>query len=52
MESELETLQEDRTKLKDEMETQKRTGAGMEKQIEMLMAEVRTSSEAFNDKVL
>ncbi len=46
MESELETLQEERTNLKDEMETQRRTCSGMEKQIETLMAEVSTPSTA------
>lgn len=45
MESELETLQGDRTKLKDEMETQRRTCSGMEQQIETFQAEVSTLSK-------
>lgn len=40
MESELETFQGERAKLKDEMETQRRTCSGMEQQIETLMTEV------------
>ena len=46
MESELETLQEEQTKLKDEVETQRRTCSGMEQQIETLMAEVSSQSKA------
>lgn len=44
MESELETLQEDSTTLKDEMETQRRTCSGMEQQIDTLTTEVSTVS--------
>lgn len=40
MESELETLQEERTKLQDETETQRRRCSGMEQQIETLTTEV------------
>lgn len=43
MESELETLQEERTRLKDEMDTQRRTCSGMEQKIEALTTEVSTS---------
>merc|ERR1719419_1031180 len=39
MEGELETLQEESTTLKDEMETQRRTCSGMEQQIETLTTE-------------
>lgn len=45
MESELETLQEERTRLKDETETQKRTCSGMEQQIETLRTEVSRISK-------
>lgn len=40
METELETLQEERTKLQDETETQRRRCSGMEQQIETLTTEV------------
>lgn len=43
MESELETLQEEKTRLKDEIDTQRRNCSGMEQQIETLTTEVSTS---------
>lgn len=44
MESELETLQEDRTRLQDETETQRKRCSGMEQQIETLKTEVSRKS--------
>lgn len=43
MESELETLQEDKTRLKDEIDTQRKTCSGMEQQMETLITEVSTN---------
>lgn len=42
MESELESLQEERTRLKDETDAQRRTCSGLELHIETLMTEVGT----------
>ena len=42
MESELETMQVESARLKDEMETKKKTCSGMELQIETLTTEVCT----------
>lgn len=44
MEGELESLQEEQSKLKDELETQKRTCSGHEQQIETLTSEVITEN--------
>lgn len=50
MESELETLQEESTKLRDEVDTQKKTCSGMEQQIETLKTEVLMPSDVCEPK--